>query len=87
MLAGRKTTGRIIGEILVNGTPKDQRRFSRIMGYVEQTDVHSPHSTVKEALLFSAVLRLPYHQVPEARRRAFVDEILRLLELEDIAGA
>jgi len=85
VLAGRKTTGCIIGEIQVNGFPKEQRTFSRVMGYVEQTDVHSPHSTVREALLFSATLRLPYKQVTAAQREVFVEDMLALLELSGIA--
>eukprot|EP00798_Chlamydomonas_sp_ICE-L_P003260 gene3260-13284_t len=41
VLAGRKTTGRIEGDIYVNGFPKVQQTFSRVMGYVEQFDVHN----------------------------------------------
>ena len=37
---------------------QDFRTFARVSGYVEQTDIHSPQSTVKEALWFSARLRL-----------------------------
>jgi len=85
VLAGRKTTGCIIGEVLVNGFEKVQTTFSRVCGYVEQQDVHSPHSTVREALMFSATLRLPHAQVTEAQRVAFVEEMLELLELEEIA--
>ena len=47
------------GQILVNGHPKDQRTWSRVVGYCEQNDIHSPSATVKEALVFSARLRLP----------------------------
>lgn len=36
VIAGRKTVGRITGEIFVNGKPKDQNSWSRMMGYVEQ---------------------------------------------------
>ena len=42
--------------------------------YVEQTDVHEPFATVREALEFSADLRLPA-TVPAARRAAFVGEV------------
>ena len=42
VIAGRKTIGTVEGDILVNGHPKDQRTWSRVMGYVEQTDIHSP---------------------------------------------
>ena len=42
VIAGRKTQGEITGDILVNGHPKDQRTWSRVVGYVEQMDIHSP---------------------------------------------
>lgn len=84
VLAGRKTSGHVIGEILVNGFNKNQKAFSRVMGYVEQIDVHSPFSTVKEALHYSAILRLPYHEVNATRREAFVNEVASMLELQDI---
>eukprot|EP00955_Chlamydomonas_euryale_P032171 337038-Chlamydomonas_euryale.AAC.8 len=38
---------------------QNQARWSRLVGYVEQSDVHSPAQTVIEGLLFSARLRLP----------------------------
>lgn len=34
VLAGRKTLGRITGDILINGYPKVQETFARIAGYV-----------------------------------------------------
>ena len=44
--------------------------------------MHSPESTVLEATLFSATMRLePRH---DDKRRAFVDKILDVLELDDI---
>ena len=55
-------------------------------GYCEQMDVHEGTSTVKEALIFSALLRQPRH-VPEAEKVAYVDHIIELLELEDISNA
>ena len=59
VLAGRKTGGYIEGTINVEGYPKRQETFSRISGYCEQTDIHSPYLTVYESLQFSAYLRLP----------------------------
>lgn len=58
VLAGRKTGGYIDGRIKVSGYPKKQETFARISGYCEQNDIHSPHVTVYEALLYSAWLRL-----------------------------
>jgi len=59
VLAGRKTGGYIKGDIKISGYPKDQDTFARISGYCEQNDIHSPHLTVHESLLYSAWLRLP----------------------------
>ncbi|KAJ0013551.1 hypothetical protein Pint_21143 [Pistacia integerrima] len=52
VLAGRKTSGYIKGEIKINCYPKVQETFARISGYCEQNDVHSPQITIEESLLF-----------------------------------
>ena len=46
VLAGRKNQGVLHGELTVNGHRKVQETWARVVGYVEQTDVHSgaPHS-------------------------------------------
>lgn len=59
VLAGRKTGGYIEGTINISSYPKKQETFSRISGYCEQTDIHTPYLTVYESLQFSAYLRLP----------------------------
>jgi len=58
VLAGRKTGGYIEGNISISGYPKNQSTFARVSGYCEQNDIHSPHVTVYESLIFSAWLRL-----------------------------
>lgn len=58
VLAGRKTSGTVEGEIKIGGFPKVQETFARISGYCEQVDVHSPQITVEESVIFSAWLRL-----------------------------
>jgi ABC-type multidrug transport system ATPase subunit len=58
VLAGRKTGGYIEGSIMISGYPKRQETFARISGYCEQNDIHSPHLTVYESVVFSAWLRL-----------------------------
>ena len=68
VLAGRKTGGYIEGEIKISGYPKKQETFARISGYCEQTDIHSPHVTVHEALVYSAWLRLPPEVDDEKRK-------------------
>jgi ABC-type multidrug transport system ATPase subunit len=58
VLAGRKTSGYIEGQINIGGYPKVQETFARVSGYCEQTDIHSPQITVEESVIFSAWLRL-----------------------------
>ncbi|KAL3134274.1 ABC transporter G member 31 [Trebouxia sp. C0009 RCD-2024] len=70
--------GKITGDIRINGHPKQQATFARVSGYVEQSDLHSPKTTVREALLFSASLRID-PSVPADRINAFVEEMLDLI--------
>lgn len=86
VLAGRKTGGHIEGSITISGYPKSQETFARVSGYCEQTDIHSPCLTVLESLLYSAWLRLPSHVDLEIQR-AFVDEVMELVELTPLSGA
>ncbi|XVF49249.1 hypothetical protein PTKIN_Ptkin03bG0253300 [Pterospermum kingtungense] len=86
VLAGRKTGGVIEGSIHISGYPKRQETFARISGYCEQNDVHSPCLTVLESLLFSAWLRLP-SDASLKTRRAFVEEVMELVELTPLSGA
>lgn len=83
VLAGRKTIGTIEGDIRVNGHPKHDPSFKRVMGYVEQTDTHTPELTVEEAMIFSARMRLP-RDVGTAQLLAYADEVMQLIELDTI---
>lgn len=67
VLAGRKTGGYIEGSISISGYPKNQATFARVSGYCEQNDIHSPHVTVYESLLYSAWLRLASSVKKETR--------------------
>ncbi|XVE88990.1 hypothetical protein DITRI_Ditri19aG0114000 [Diplodiscus trichospermus] len=86
VLAGRKTGGYIDGNITVSGFPKKQETFARISGYCEQNDIHSPHVTVYESLLYSAWLRLPM-EIDAETRKMFVDEVMELVELNPLRQA
>ena len=68
VLAGRKTGGYIEGNISISGYPKNQATFTRISGYCEQNDIHSPHVTVYESLIYSAWLRLPSEVKAKTRK-------------------
>uniref|UniRef100_V5NXR0 PDR protein 2 n=1 Tax=Vinca minor TaxID=60093 RepID=V5NXR0_VINMI len=86
VLAGRKTGGYIEGDIYISGYPKKQETFARVSGYCEQNDIHSPCLTVHESLIFSAWLRLS-SKVDLKTKRAFVVEVMELVELTPLRGA
>lgn len=85
VLASRKSIGIISGDVLVDGVPKGIA-FQRGTSYTEQLDVHEPTQTVREALRFSAYLRQPY-EVSIEEKNAYVEDVIALLEMENIADA
>lgn len=85
VLSQRTTTGDLSGEIYFNGKPRNSD-FRRKTGYVQQQDIHCATSTVRESLQFSALMRQPPH-VPLQEKLDYVEEIMRVLELGDIADA
>ncbi|PIA64438.1 hypothetical protein AQUCO_00100133v1 [Aquilegia coerulea] len=86
VLAGRKNGGYIEGSITISGYPKRQETFTRISGYCEQNDIHSPNLTVHESLLYSARLRLAA-DVDIQTRQMFVNEVMDLVELDNLKDA
>ncbi|KAF2963335.1 hypothetical protein GQX73_g10240 [Xylaria multiplex] len=84
-LASRITMGVITGDMLVDGRPCDDS-FQRKTGYVQQQDLHLATTTVREALNFSAILRQPA-DVPREEKLAYVDEVIKLLDMEEYADA
>ncbi|ORX62950.1 hypothetical protein DM01DRAFT_1314652 [Hesseltinella vesiculosa] len=85
VLARRKTIGKVDGRVYLNGEHL-MSDFERITGYCEQMDIHQPAITVREALRFSAYLRQS-SDVPKAEKDDYVEKIILLLEMEDIADA
>lgn len=77
--------GVVSGDMLVDGRIRDAG-FQRKTGYVQQQDLHLPTCTVREALTFSAVLRQP-KTTPHAEKVAYVDEVIKVLEMETYADA
>ncbi|KAL7764826.1 hypothetical protein ACKLNR_005971 [Fusarium oxysporum f. sp. zingiberi] len=84
-LADRISMGVITGEMLVDGKIRDSS-FQRKTGYVQQQDLHLETSTVREALTFSALLRQPA-STPRAEKIAYVDEVIKLLDMQEYADA
>jgi len=85
VLAQRKNIGVISGTMLVDGCPIGSD-FARGTAYAEQMDVHEGTATIREAMQFSARLRQPAH-VPVEEKDAYVEEMIELLELQDLADA
>ncbi|KAL0918032.1 hypothetical protein M5K25_013153 [Dendrobium thyrsiflorum] len=86
VLAGRKTGGYIEGDIRISGYAKNQATFARISGYCEQFDIHSPQLTIRESLIFSALLRLS-NEVTKEEKLRFIDEVIDLVELDNLKDA
>ncbi|KAK3710076.1 Multidrug resistance protein [Vermiconidia calcicola] len=85
VLATRVTMGVISGDIWVDGRQRDSS-FQRKTGYVQQQDLHLQTTTVREALNFSAVLRQPAH-ISRKDKIAYVDEVIKLLDMDEYADA
>lgn len=85
VLATRVTMGVISGDIWVDGRQRDSS-FQRKTGYVQQQDLHLQTTTVREALNFSALLRQPA-SVPRKEKLEYVDEVIKLLDMEEYADA
>ncbi|CAG79546.2 ABC-2 type transporter-domain-containing protein [Yarrowia lipolytica] len=85
VLADRKSTGIVHGDMLVNGQQRNAS-FQRKTGYVQQQDLHTATATVRESLEFSALLRQP-SSVSRADKLAYVDEVISILEMDSYADA
>ena len=62
---------------------QDFATFARVSGYVEQFDIHSPQATVKEALWFSARLRLT-NDIGNSELWAFIRQARTLTVAHDL---
>jgi ABC-type multidrug transport system fused ATPase/permease subunit len=85
VLATRTTMGVISGGMLVDGRERDAS-FQRKTGYVQQQDLHLSTSTVREALNFSALLRQPA-KTPHQEKLDYVEEVIKLLDMQEYADA
>ena len=86
ILARKAKTGRVTGEMYVNGRSiVDEAVFRRVVGYVDQEDTLLSTLTVYETVLYSALLRLPRgmsRQAKEFRTLETMNE-LGILDIKD----
>jgi len=81
ILAGKRKAGKVEGRV---GFLRDGGDRVKI-GYVDQSDVLSPTSTVLETLIFAAKLRLP-ENIPQAIKIERARTVLGQLGLNDVAN-
>ena len=79
------TSGKHTGNIVVDGMPL-KPSYQRKTGYVQQQDLHLATSTVREALMFSALLRQPA-SVPREEKLAYVEAVIEMLNMEAFSEA
>ncbi|KAG0249929.1 hypothetical protein BG011_008801, partial [Mortierella polycephala] len=80
ILAGKRKDGKVSGQILLNGKQVHESDIRRAVGFVDQEDTLPPTQTVYEAVLFSAMLRLP-EAMPIYRVHERVAEVIEMLGL------
>lgn len=87
ILAKKHKLGDVSGSIKINDTESiEPRLYAKLIGYVDQEDIHLADLTVREVLDFSAALRLPESMSKEQKRNR-VDEILKQLGISHIADS
>ncbi|KAF1880940.1 hypothetical protein Lal_00022970 [Lupinus albus] len=84
ILAGRISPCKVSGQVFVNHRPMVVDRFRRASGFVTQEDALFPSLTVRETLMYSAMLRLPVVRKVAATR---VSELIKELGLDHIADS
>ena len=87
VIAMRKDSGTITGDIRLNGFEQERQSFLRVSGYVEQFDIQQPELTVLETVAFCARLRLDAKDPgikDDTGKMRFVTHVLQTMELTDI---
>lgn len=80
ILARKAKTGRVVGDMYINARQiPDEETFRRVVGYVDQEDTLLSTLTVYEAVLYSALLRLP-------RDMSYQAKVYRTLETMNELG-
>lgn len=83
VLANRPTSGVVHGDILVNGQTRNIAS-KNMAGVVYQQDLQFATATVKEALIFSALLRQP-KTTPYVEKITYAEEVINLIGMEALA--
>ncbi|KAJ3330156.1 hypothetical protein HDU76_006308 [Blyttiomyces sp. JEL0837] len=85
ILARKNKSGKVKGEILINGKAMSADEYKSIIGYVDQEDTLMDTLTVYETILYSALLRLPRTMSLESKKSR-VQETMMELDIVHIAN-
>jgi ATP-binding cassette, subfamily G (WHITE), member 2 len=81
VLSGRKTAGKITGEILFGGVKPTTAFWRRYTGYVEQQDTLIHTLTVEQMIMYTAELKRPREE-SVAEKKEVVEKVIKALALE-----
>lgn len=84
VIAGRKSTGKIRGDLFLNGYPATDLALRRCAGYCDHVDIHADSATFREAMQFAAMLRQDA-AISKIEKFVHVEECIDMLELRPIA--
>ena len=82
VIAGYKTGGKITGDIMIDGHPKQDDQWKAINGYAEQQDILNPYMSVLETIELTAACRLP----SPVDRNAVINNVISLMDLKAYAN-
>ncbi|KAG5681538.1 hypothetical protein PVAND_010960 [Polypedilum vanderplanki] len=82
ILSGYNVGKNVTGSVKVNGTIRDQKQFRHMSSYIMQDHIQHPLLTVKEAMKFSANLKIG-KELSSEEKQFKINEILENLGLTD----
>ena len=82
VISGQSKSGKVTGNLFLNGNSVDIDTIKKVSGFVFQDDVILKTMTVKEALYMSALLRLP-ETITQEEKLNRVNDMISILHLEN----
>ncbi|KAI8369430.1 uncharacterized protein BYT42DRAFT_110213 [Radiomyces spectabilis] len=86
ILSRKHKRGVTSGRIQINGHVPDRRQFKRMTGFVDQDDTLMGTLTVRETLMYAAMLRLPRSMNVKQKQKRVAD-VMNELGIESIADS
>ncbi|KAF7729016.1 hypothetical protein EC973_005047 [Apophysomyces ossiformis] len=86
ILSRKHKRGVTSGRTMINGSVPDRRQFKQMTGFVDQDDTLMGTLTVRETLMYAAMLRLP-RKMPMIMKQKKVEEVMQELGIGAIADS